>query len=210
MNRALSFVMMRNGTRASYGRKLGNSFFSPFKRVKKESFFTKFEIAFLAEWLITTAHNIIPSMPPGGWENRDGISLIPPRNGVGLEKIRILRSTSGFRGKKWVKSWYKRAKLGKRKMSANDFCVMVIMGLTSGHSKCLIHAFTVIFFKFIPCDYIYSTHRPQIDSTLALADPKTGQNDRQTARKKPYPISRFGLSIDFANPIPLDVKILPL
>ena len=115
MNRALSFVMMRNGTRASYGRKLGNSFFSPFKRVKKESFFTKFEIAFLAEWLITTAHNIIPSMPPGGWENRDGISLIPPRNGVGLEKIRILRSTSGFRGKKWVKSWYKRAKLGKWK-----------------------------------------------------------------------------------------------
>ena len=87
---------------------------------------------------------------------------------------------------------------------------MVIMGLTSGHSKCLIHAFTVIFFKFIPCDYIYSTHRPQIDSTLALVDPKTDQNDRQRARKKPYPINRFGLSIDFANPIPLDVKILPL
>ena len=33
-NESLSFVMMRNGTRASYGRKLGNSYFSSFKRVK--------------------------------------------------------------------------------------------------------------------------------------------------------------------------------
>ena len=110
MNRALSFVMMRNGTRASYGRKLGNSY-SSFKRVKK----IKLHF-FKAEWLITTAHNIKPSMPPGGcetekilWYHRE---MVLDSRKSGFTNL----STSGFLRKmgKWPKKYWLKEKKAEK------------------------------------------------------------------------------------------------
>ena len=108
MNRALSFVMMRNGTRASYGRKLDNSYFSSFKRVKKiklHLFFSRMINNYCSQYKTF-------SMPPGGcetekilWYHRE---MVLDSRKSGFTNL----STSGFLRKmgKWPKNidWKKK------------------------------------------------------------------------------------------------------
>ena len=112
-----------------------------------------------------------------------GISLIPPRK-IGLEKIPaqppVLPEKVGKNGN-----------LGKRKKkSGNDFCVMVIMGLTSGHSKCLIHAFTVdYFFAFIPTRLSLPKLNPRTPTqTVWAKPPRTVRTEHKMSQRN---LARF-------------------
>ena len=104
-----------------------------------------------------------------------GISLIPPRK-IGLDKIPaqppVLPEKVGKNGN-----------LGKRNKSGNDFCVMVIMGLTSGHSKCLIHAFTVDYFFCIhPYPSKFTQTQSADGSHPERSGPKIKLSQRNLAR----------------------------